>query len=117
MLTTQRICMIVVAALGVIVGYFGSSIVSIMEDIGAPCGAALVPIFCGLFFWKEKMNAKGTLTTIVVAVVATLGYWLAARLSSRHQPLPVRSDLLDDYHVCRQLHLLQEGRRQSGLST
>ena len=76
MLTTQRICMIVVAALGVIVGYFGSSIVSIMEDIGAPCGAALVPIFCGLFFWKEKMNAKGTLTTIVVAVVATLGYWL-----------------------------------------
>lgn len=43
MLTTQRICMIVVAALGVIVGYFGSSIVSIMEDIGAPCGAALVP--------------------------------------------------------------------------
>lgn len=55
---------------------FLAVIVSIMEDIGAPCGAALVPIFCGLFFWKEKMNAKGTLTTIVVAVVATLGYWL-----------------------------------------
>lgn len=76
LLNTQRVCMIVVAALGVIVGYFGSSIVSIMEDIGAPCGAALVPIFCGLFFWKEKMNAKGTLTTIIVAVVTTLGYWL-----------------------------------------
>ena len=76
LLTTQRVCMIVVAALGVIVGYYGSSIVSIMEDIGAPCGAALVPIFCGLFFWKEKMNAKGTLTTIIVAVVTTLGYWL-----------------------------------------
>lgn len=75
LLATQRVLMIVVAVLGLIVGYFGSSIVSIMEDVGAPAGAALVPIFCGLFFWRKKMNAKGCLITIVVAVVSTLGYW------------------------------------------
>ena len=77
LLTVQRIVMIVVAGLGVLVGYSGSSIVSIMEDVGAPCGAALVPIFCGIFFWREKMNEKGTLITIAVAVVATLGYLAA----------------------------------------
>ncbi len=75
LLTTQRVLMVVVAVLGLIVGYFGSSIVSIMEDVGAPAGAALVPIFCGLFFWRKKMNAKGCLITIVVAVASTLGYW------------------------------------------
>jgi len=77
LLTVQRVSMIAVAGLGLIVGYFGSSIVSIMEDVGAPCGAALVPIFCGLFFWGKKMNAKGTLITIVVAVASTLIYWIA----------------------------------------
>lgn len=75
LLTVQRISMIGVAALGLVVGYFGSSIVSIMEDVGAPCGAALVPIFCGLFFWRKKMNAKGTIITIIVAVASTLIYW------------------------------------------
>ena len=75
LLTLQRVVMICVAALGVIVGYSGYSIVSIMEDVGAPCGAALVPIFCGLFFWRKKMNEKGTLITIIVAIVTTLGYW------------------------------------------
>ncbi len=77
LLNLQRVFMIVVAVAGIIVGYFGSSIVSIMEDVGAPCGAALVPIFCGIFFWGKKMNEKGTMITIIVAVVATLGYWLA----------------------------------------
>ena len=67
--------MILVAISGLIVGYFGSSIVSIMEDVGAPAGAALVPIFCGIFYWRKKMNEKGTLITIVVAIVSTLGYW------------------------------------------
>lgn len=38
MLTTQRILMILVAVAGLLVGYFGSSIVSIMEDVGAPSG-------------------------------------------------------------------------------
>lgn len=74
-LTMQRIFMILVAIAGLIVGYFGSSIVSIMEDVGAPAGAALVPIFCGIFYWRKKMNEKGTLITIVVAIVSTLGYW------------------------------------------
>ena len=77
MLTTQRVLMVVVAALGLVVGYFGSSIVAIMEEVGAPCGAALVPIFCGLFFWGKKMNAKGCLITIAVAVASTLIYWAA----------------------------------------
>ncbi|MBC8535837.1 sodium:solute symporter family protein [Feifania hominis] len=77
MLTTQRILMILVAVAGLLVGYFGSSIVSIMEDVGAPSGAALVPIFCGLFFWRKKMNPKGSLITIGVAVASTLIYWAA----------------------------------------
>ena len=75
MLTIQRICMVLVAVAGLLVGYFGNSIAGIMEDIGAPCGAALVPIFCGLFFWRKKMNAKGTIITIAVAVASTLIYW------------------------------------------
>lgn len=74
MLKFQRITMVIVALLGVIVGYFGASIVSIMENVGAPCGAALVPILCGIFFWREKMNEKGTLITIIVAIITTLGY-------------------------------------------
>ena len=53
-LTLQRIFMILVAIAGLIVGYFGSSIVSIMEDVGAPAGAALVPIFCGIFYWRKR---------------------------------------------------------------
>ena len=77
LLTTQRFFMIIVAALGVVVGYFGSSIVGIMEEVGAPSGAALVPIFCGLFFWRKKMNAKGCMITIIAALVCTLGYWIA----------------------------------------
>ncbi len=77
LLTLQRIFMVVVAIAGLIVGYFGSSIVSIMEDVGAPAGAALVPIFCGIFFWREKMNEKGTLITIAVAIISTLAYWAA----------------------------------------
>ena len=64
LLATQRVCMILVAALGIVVGYFGSSIVAIMEDVSAPSNAALVPIFCGLFFWRKKMNSTGTLITI-----------------------------------------------------
>lgn len=75
LLNTQRVMMIVVAAAGLAVGYFGSSIVGIMEEVGAPSGAALVPIFCGIFFWRKKMNAKGTMITIVVAVASTLIYW------------------------------------------
>lgn len=75
LLATQRVCMILVAALGIVVGYFGSSIVAIMEDVSAPSNAALVPIFCGLFFWRKKMNSTGTLITIAVAVISTLGYW------------------------------------------
>ena len=75
LLNLQRIVMVCVAAAGVIVGYSGSSIVSIMEDVGAPCGAALVPIFFGIFFWRKRMNEKGTLITIIVAIVSTLGYW------------------------------------------
>jgi SSS family solute:Na+ symporter len=75
LLHLQRVFMIVVAAAGLIVGYFGSSIVSIMEDVGAPAGAAIVPIFCGIFFWREKMNEKGTLITIAVAIISTLAYW------------------------------------------
>mgnify|MGYP004463160573 CR=1 FL=1 len=77
LLNMQRILMIVVAIAGIVVGYFGSSIVAIMEDVGAPAGAALVPIFCGIFFWREKMNEKGTLITIVVAIASTLIYWAA----------------------------------------
>ncbi len=77
LLTLQRVFMVVVAIAGLIVGYFGSSIVSIMEDVGAPAGAALVPIFCGIFFWREKMNEKGTLITIAVAIISTLAYWAA----------------------------------------
>lgn len=76
-LTMQRLFMVIVAAAGLIVGYFGSSIVSIMEEVGAPAGAALVPIFCGIFFWRKKMNPTGTMITIIVAVVSTLAYWAA----------------------------------------
>ena len=75
LLSVQRIVMVCVAAAGVIVGYSGSSIVSIMEDVGAPCGAALVPIFCGIFFWRRRMNETGTLITIIVAIASTLIYW------------------------------------------
>jgi len=74
MLLTQRIAMIVATVAAIFVGYFGRSIVGIMEDVGAPAAAAIIPIFCGIFFWK-KMNEKGALVTIAVAVISTLGYW------------------------------------------
>ena len=74
-LTVQRVALVIFTILAIIVGYQGSSIVTIMEDLGAPCVAALIPIFFGMFFWK-KTNPKGAAITVIVAVVATVGYWL-----------------------------------------
>lgn len=74
-LTIQRVALVIFTILAIIVGYQGSSIVTIMEDLGAPCVAALIPIFFGMFFWK-KTNPKGAAITVIVAVVATVGYWL-----------------------------------------
>lgn len=75
-LLVQRLSLIGFTVLGVIVAIFGGSIVGIMEDVGAPSNAALVPLFCGIFFWK-KLNATAAMVTIVTAVVATMG-WLFA---------------------------------------
>ncbi len=75
LLTLQRVIMIFVAVLGLVVGYYGDSIVSIMENVGAPCGAAVVPIFFGIFYMKDRMTPSIGLVTIVVAVACTLGYW------------------------------------------
>lgn len=74
-LTIQRVSLVVFTILAIIVGYQGNSIVTIMEDVGAPCVAALIPTFIGMFFWK-KTNPKGAMITILVAVVTTIGYWL-----------------------------------------
>ena len=74
-LTIQRVALVIFTILAIIVGYQGSSIVTIMEDLGAPCVAALIPIVCGMFFWK-KTNPKGAAITVIVAVVATVAYWL-----------------------------------------
>ncbi len=74
-LSIQRIALVIFTILAIIVGYQGTSIVTIMEDLGAPCVAALIPIFMGMFFWK-KTNAKGAGITVIVAVVATVVYWL-----------------------------------------
>lgn len=74
-LKIQRISLIVFTILAIIVGYQGTSIVTIMEDVGAPCVAALIPIFLGMFFWK-KTNPRGAAITIAVAVISTVGYWL-----------------------------------------
>lgn len=74
-LRSQRLSIIVFTVLAIIVGYQGSSIVNIMEDVGAPTLAALIPIFIGMFFWK-KTNPKGAMITIIIAVVSTLGYWI-----------------------------------------
>ncbi len=74
-LTTQRVSLVIFTILAIIVGYQGSSIVTIMEDVGAPCVAALIPIFIGMFFWK-KTNPEGAMITVIVAVVTTVGYWL-----------------------------------------
>lgn len=74
-LKIQRISLIVFTILAIIVGYQGTSIVTIMEDVGAPCVAALIPIFLGMFFGK-KTNPRGAAITIAVAVISTVGYWL-----------------------------------------
>lgn len=74
-LMTQRVSLVIFTILAIIVGYQGSSIVNIMEDVGAPCLAALIPIFFGMFFWK-KTNPTGAMITIVIAVSTTLIYWM-----------------------------------------
>lgn len=74
-LLVQRCSLIGFTVLGIIVAIFGRSIVGIMEDLGAPSGAALVPLFCGIFYWK-KLNPKSALITIIVAVVSTLAWWV-----------------------------------------
>lgn len=74
-LKVQRVSLVVFTILAIIVGYQGSSIVTIMEDVGAPCVAALIPIFLGMFFWK-KTNPRGAAITIAVAVISTVAYWL-----------------------------------------
>ena len=47
-LTIQRVALVIFTILAIIVGYQGSSSVTIMVDLGAPCGAALIPIFFGI---------------------------------------------------------------------
>lgn len=74
-LLTQRVSLVLFTIFAIVVGYQGSSIVTIMEDVGAPCVAALIPIFLGMFFWK-KTNPKGAAITVAVAVITTIGYWL-----------------------------------------
>lgn len=75
-LLVQRISLVGFTVLGILVAIYGRNIVGIMEDVGAPCGAALVPLFCGIFYWKKKMNPTGAIITIVVAVVSTLLWWV-----------------------------------------
>ena len=75
-LTVQRVSLVVFTLLAIVVGYQGSSVVAIMEDVGAPCVATLVPLFIGMFFWK-KTNPTGAMITAVVAVASTLIYWIA----------------------------------------
>ncbi len=74
-LLTQRISLVGFTILAIFVAIYGGSIVGIMEDLGAPCLAALVPLFFGIFFWK-KMNPKGALVTIITAVAVTLTWWI-----------------------------------------
>jgi Na+/proline symporter len=73
-LYVQRVSLVGFTVLGIIVAIFGGSIVGIMEDVGAPCTAALIPLFCGIFFWK-KLNSTSAMITIVVALFATLTWW------------------------------------------
>jgi SSS family transporter len=73
-LLTQRLSLIGFTIAGIFVAIFGGSIVGIMEDVGAPSGAALVPLFCGVFFWR-KLNPTSALITIIVAIVSTLSWW------------------------------------------
>jgi len=73
-LLVQRVSLIAFTVLGIVVAVFGGSIVGIMEDVGAPSGAALTPLFCGIFFWK-KVNPTGAVITIIVAVISTLTWW------------------------------------------
>ncbi len=75
-LLAQRLSLIGFTVAGIFVAIYGGSIVGIMEDVGAPTTAALVPLFCGIFFWK-KLNHAGALATIAVALAATLGYFFA----------------------------------------
>lgn len=75
-LLIQRVSLIGFTVLGILVAIYGRNIVGIMEDVGAPCGAALVPLFCGIFYWKKKMNPTGAIITIIVAVVSTLSWWI-----------------------------------------
>lgn len=73
-LLAQRLSIIGFTIIGIVVAIYGRSIVGIMEDVGAVNGAAVVPLFIGLFFWK-KINPKGAMITIAVAVVSTLAWW------------------------------------------
>lgn len=82
-LLVQRLSLIGFTLLGIVVAIFGGSIVGIMEDVGAPSGAALVPLFCGIFFWK-KLNSKSALFTIIVAVISTLAWWAAGSPGISH---------------------------------
>lgn len=77
-LLAQRLSLIGFTIAGIFVAIYGSSIVGIMEDVGAPTTAAVVPLLCGIFFWK-KLNPTGAICTIIVAVITTLGYYIADR--------------------------------------
>jgi Na+/proline symporter len=74
-LYSQRLSLIGFTALGIVVAIFGGSIVGIMEDVGAPCTAALIPLFCGIFFWK-KLNPTSAMITVAIAVASTLTWWV-----------------------------------------
>ncbi len=92
-LLTQRASLVVFTILAIIVGYQGSSIVTIMEDVGAPCVAALIPIFLE----KDQPKRGGDHHRSGCYFHDRI---LAHGFSSWNQPFPGRINMFSCLPVC-----------------
>ena len=74
-LTCQRICIVIVAVLGILVALKASSIVSIMQDLCAPAVSVALPMFIAIFYWK-KVTEQGAFLSMIIGGGLTIGWYL-----------------------------------------
>ncbi|MCI8292617.1 MAG: sodium:solute symporter family protein [Hespellia sp.] len=74
-LTCQRVCIVIVAALGILVALKASSIVSIMQDLCAPAVSVALPMFVAIFYWK-KVTEQGAFLSMIISGILTIGWYL-----------------------------------------
>jgi SSS family solute:Na+ symporter len=73
-ISVSRWSVVLVGVVGIVIGNYANSIISVMQDVSAPYISAILPLIITAFFWK-KATFQGARATIAVAVVTSTTWW------------------------------------------